>query len=225
MKLSSFLLRDMYGFYFILDVDPLVTTETIVRAFKQKAQQNHPDKEGSQEEFIRLREAYECLKWDECRQRYDTETLGDPEKHHRNRLPCQDRFVDDNGQQDRLEWTQDCVRSTAEMIENGFWFDIKYRSARKLEWAKEKGKRIRQREERDKQMKQMMDQHKHLSRMRHDKYYRWTQEPYLLLHDGRQRIENCPASSAVYIVMFVIMAYYLYRRLQRRFRGTKHHLR
>ena len=48
-------------YFQILDVKITSTKEEIRKAYKNKAKKAHPDKGGSNEEFLKLREAYDCL--------------------------------------------------------------------------------------------------------------------------------------------------------------------
>ena len=47
--------------YEILGIDRDADEDEIKRAFRKKVLEVHPDKGGSNEEFIKIREAYECL--------------------------------------------------------------------------------------------------------------------------------------------------------------------
>jgi len=45
----------------ILGLKRSASQEDIKNAFRQKARETHPDRGGSKEEFVKVREAYECL--------------------------------------------------------------------------------------------------------------------------------------------------------------------
>ena len=47
--------------YSILGLKKSASQEDIKNAFRQKARETHPDRGGSKEEFVKVREAYECL--------------------------------------------------------------------------------------------------------------------------------------------------------------------
>lgn len=47
--------------YSILGIKRSASQEDIKNAFRQKALETHPDRGGSKEEFVKVREAYECL--------------------------------------------------------------------------------------------------------------------------------------------------------------------
>ena len=47
--------------YSILGLKRSASQEDIKNAFRQKARETHPDRGGSKEEFVKVREAYECL--------------------------------------------------------------------------------------------------------------------------------------------------------------------
>ncbi len=47
--------------YSILGIKRSASQEDIKNAFRQKARETHPDKGGDEEEFKKVREAYECL--------------------------------------------------------------------------------------------------------------------------------------------------------------------
>jgi len=47
--------------YEILGVDKDADEDEIKRAFRKKALETHPDRGGKKEDFVKVREAYECL--------------------------------------------------------------------------------------------------------------------------------------------------------------------
>ena len=47
--------------YEILEVEKDASKEEIKKAFREKVLKAHPDRGGTKEEFVELREAYECL--------------------------------------------------------------------------------------------------------------------------------------------------------------------
>ena len=47
--------------YEILEVEKDASKEEIKKAFREKVLKVHPDRGGTKEEFVELREAYECL--------------------------------------------------------------------------------------------------------------------------------------------------------------------
>ncbi len=47
--------------YEILEIEKDASKEEIKKAFREKVLKAHPDRGGSKEEFVQLREAYECL--------------------------------------------------------------------------------------------------------------------------------------------------------------------
>jgi DnaJ family protein C protein 10 len=67
---------DNEGLYKLLGVAKTATTKEIRVAFKKLALEKHPDKNqddpAANEEFIRINRAYETLKDDELRKKYDT---------------------------------------------------------------------------------------------------------------------------------------------------------
>eukprot|EP00039_Didymoeca_costata_P026133 m.15092 g.15092 ORF g.15092 m.15092 type:complete len:314 (+) comp5277_c0_seq1:114-1055(+) len=64
--------------YEILGVDPKATVKDIKRTYRVLAAKNHPDQGGDQDEFERIARAYDVLKDEEMRKKYD-ELLQDPE--------------------------------------------------------------------------------------------------------------------------------------------------
>ena len=59
-------------YYEVLGVDKGASADEIKKAFRRKAVELHPDKEGGDEEkFKEINEAYEVLKDQQKRQRYD----------------------------------------------------------------------------------------------------------------------------------------------------------
>lgn len=62
----------MTNYYAFLDVLPNATPETIIQAYRRKAQTEHPDKKpGNDEHFKMIQQAYEVLSDPERRKRYD----------------------------------------------------------------------------------------------------------------------------------------------------------
>jgi molecular chaperone DnaJ len=62
----------MANFYEILGVAPTATTETIRRAFRDRAKERHPDTEaGTEAAMVRLNQAYDTLKDARKRRAYD----------------------------------------------------------------------------------------------------------------------------------------------------------
>lgn len=64
--------EDKKSLYEILGIDETASKEEIKKAYHDKAQETHPDKEGgSQEKFLEVSRAYKILSDEEKRQRYD----------------------------------------------------------------------------------------------------------------------------------------------------------
>lgn len=63
---------DKKSLYEILGIDATASKEDIKKAYHEKAQETHPDKQGgSQEKFLEVSRAYKILSDEEKRQRYD----------------------------------------------------------------------------------------------------------------------------------------------------------
>lgn len=64
--------QDKKSLYEILGIDATASKEEIKKAYHDKAQETHPDKQGgSQEKFLEVSRAYKILADEEKRQRYD----------------------------------------------------------------------------------------------------------------------------------------------------------
>lgn len=59
------------GLYELLGLSPDATPEELKEAYRRKAQETHSDHGGSDEAFVKIKEAYETLSDQERRERYD----------------------------------------------------------------------------------------------------------------------------------------------------------
>lgn len=62
---------DTTSYYAILEVDPSATPDVIKKAYRKKIVHAHPDRGGSEADFIAIQRAYECLSDPKKRKRYD----------------------------------------------------------------------------------------------------------------------------------------------------------
>lgn len=63
-------------YYTILGVPRTATPEEIKKAYKRKSMQHHPDRGGSQDEFVKVQQAYEVLSNSDKRSAYDNPNPG-----------------------------------------------------------------------------------------------------------------------------------------------------
>lgn len=63
----------MKNLYWILGVRPSATAGEIKSAYRQKALQHHPDRDGNQERFAEITQAYKTLSDSQTRGQYDAE--------------------------------------------------------------------------------------------------------------------------------------------------------
>lgn len=81
----------MRDYYHVLGIGPEATQEEIKRAFREKALECHPDrvseeeKEDAEEEFLRIREAFEVLSDPQKKYEYDTNGKDEPFGRSRSR--------------------------------------------------------------------------------------------------------------------------------------------
>lgn len=59
------------SYYEILGIDKNATIQEIKRAYRNKSKEFHPDSGGSEEEFVSIKKAFDCLSDSERREVYD----------------------------------------------------------------------------------------------------------------------------------------------------------